>query len=102
MGPESAKRFPGRDVIPARDPATGRALRATQELDYGRRGKGYIFGAFTPADGAAFTAPYPSRSAANWADFLARVDAWPPPEAAPVYGIVDNLAGGRPGLRHRG
>ena len=95
MGPESAKRFPGRDVIPARDPATGRALRATQELDYGRRGKGYIFGAFTPADGAAFTAPYPSRSAANWADFLARVDAWLPPAAAPVYGIVDNLSAHR-------
>jgi hypothetical protein len=98
MGPESAKSFPGRDLVPARDPTTGgHAIRATQELDYGRRGKGYVFGAFRPADGAAFTAPYASRSAANWADFLVRVDAWLPPdtEAATVYAIVDNLAAHR-------
>jgi hypothetical protein len=40
------------------DPADGRpAERATQEVDFGHRGSGYIFGAFKPADGEAFTAP---------------------------------------------
>jgi hypothetical protein len=95
LGPEAAKSFPGRQVIPARDPAAGRAVRATQEIDYGRRGKGYIFGAFTPADGAAFTAPYGSRSAANWVDFLGQVDAWLPADAERVYAIVDNLSARR-------
>jgi transposase len=95
MGPESAKSFPGQQVVPARDATTGRAIRAMQEIDYGRRGKGYIFGAFKPPDGEAFTAPYPSRSAANWADFLTRVEAWVPAEVERVYGIVDNLSAHR-------
>jgi transposase len=42
-----------------------RRVRATQEIDYGRRGKGYVFGAFRPATGEAFTAPYPGRTIAN-------------------------------------
>jgi transposase len=95
MGPESAKSFPGQHLISARDTATGRAIRATQEIDYGRRGKGYIFGAFKPADGEALTTPYEHRSAVNWADFLTRVDAWLPADAERVYGIVDNLAAHR-------
>jgi transposase len=68
-----------------------RVERAKQEIDYGRRGKGYIFGAFRPATGEALTHPYPSRSAANWADFLERVEAWIPAEVERVYAIVDNL-----------
>ena len=36
------------------------AERAKQEIDSGRRGKGYIFGAFHPATGAALTPPYPA------------------------------------------
>jgi transposase len=92
MGPESAKSFPGRRLVPvAREPGT----RATQEIDYGRRGKGYIFGAFTPTDGAAFTVPYPSRSTANWVDVLEQVEAWLPASAEPVYAILDNLSAHR-------
>jgi transposase len=91
MGPESAKSFPGVRLVRAL-PAGGRpAERARQEVDYGRRGKGYIFGAFRPATGDALTEPYDRRTIANWVDFLEKVDAWLPPEAAAVYGIVDNL-----------
>ena len=86
MGPEAAKSFPGRRLV------GGGGARARQEVDYGRRGKGYIFGAFRPATGEALTAPYAGRTIANWVDFLARVDAWVPPEAGRVYAIVDNLS----------
>jgi hypothetical protein len=96
MGPESAKSFPGQKLVqpePRRGPE-GRALpaeRARQEVDYGRRGKGYICGALLPATGEALTHPYPSRSAASWADFLQRVDAWIPAEVGRVYAVLDNL-----------
>ena len=49
---------------------SGPAKRST----YGRRGKGYAFGACCPATGAAFTATYEGRTAANWVDFLAQVE----------------------------
>jgi transposase len=93
MGPEAAKSFPGCELVRAQaDPRDGRpAERARQEIDYGRRGKGYIFGAFRPADGAALTVPYDRRTIANWVDFLERVEVWIPPEVERVYGIVDNL-----------
>jgi transposase len=96
MGPESAKSFPGREVVRAgpgvaADGARRPAGRARQEADYGRRGKGYVFGAFRPATGAAFSRPYGSRSAANWADFLGHVEAWIPAEVGRVYAIVDDL-----------
>ena len=92
MGPESAKSFPGQRLVRAiARRASEPAERATQEIDYGRRGKGYIFGAFVPATGDAFTHPYPGRTIANWVDFLERVETWLPPEAARVYAIVDNL-----------
>ena len=92
MGPEAAKSFPGRAVVrPA--PAAGRpAGRATQEVDYGRRGKGYVFGAFRPATGEALTAPYERRTTANFVAFLGRVEAWLPPEAERVYAVLDNLS----------
>jgi hypothetical protein len=96
MGPESAKSFPGQDVIraepagPPGGPPTP-AGRARQEIDYGRRGKGYIFGAFRPATGEAFTHPYPGRTTANWVDFLGRVDAWLPADVGTVYAVLDNL-----------
>ena len=35
---------------------------------------------------------YDSRSTANWADFLERVEAWVPAEAERVYAILDNLS----------
>jgi transposase len=96
MGPQSAKSFPGQRLVRAErapDPeGRGRpAERARQEVDYGRRGKGYIFGAFRPATGEALTRPYPSRSAANWADFLEAAEAWVPADVGRVYAIVDNL-----------
>jgi transposase len=90
MGPESAKSFAGQELVHAR-PENGPAERAKQEIDYGRRGKGYIFGAFQPATGEAFTQPYGRRTTANWVDFLERVDAWLPADCQRVYAIPDNL-----------
>lgn len=93
MGPESAKSFPGQHLVrtaPGPEPQTP-AERARQEIDDGRRGKGYILGAFRPATGEAFTQPYAGRTVVNWVAFLERVDAWVPQEAATVYAILDNL-----------
>ena len=89
MGPEGAKSFPGRRLVPVE---TTPGARARQEIDYGRRGRGYVFGAFQPATGKAFTAPYAGRTTANWVDFLEQVDTWLPAEADPVYAIIDNLS----------
>jgi transposase len=85
MGPESARSYRGQQVVKASE-------RATQEIDYGRRGKGYIFGAFRPASGTALTDTYPRRTTVNWVDFLSQVDAWIPAEVERVYAIVDNLS----------
>jgi transposase len=95
MGPESAKSFPGRQPLQLSRASSEPATRARQEIDYGRRGKGYIFGALVPATGAAFTAPYAGRSTANWVDFLVRVDAWLPTDASRVYAVLDNLSAHR-------
>lgn len=97
MGPEAAKSFRGKQVVRAKpEPSEAAevepAERAKQAADYGRRGKGYIFGAFRPATGEAFTQPYPNRTSANWVDFLERVDGWVPSDAEKVYAIVDNLS----------
>jgi transposase len=91
MGPEGAKSFPGSRLVRA-DPAGERRARATQEADYGRRGSGYVFGAFRPASGEALAAPYPGRTIANWVDFLDRVDAWVDAGAERVYAVLDNLS----------
>jgi transposase len=93
MGPESAKSFPGQQLVYASPtPEQARPVeRARQEIDYGRRGKGYIFGAFRPVTGEAFTQPYEGRTIANWVEFLEHVDAWVPPAAETVYAILDNL-----------
>jgi len=90
MGPEGAKSFPG--VQPVQQSTGAPTPRATQEIDYGRRGKGYIFGAFQPATGEALTAPYAGRTIANWVDFLLKVEAWLPAEAGRVYAVLDNLS----------
>ena len=92
MGPESAKSHPGRQPTRVRPDPSRPVARATQEIDYGRRGKGYIFGAFRPATGEAYTAPYPGRTTAGWVDFLEQVEAWLPPEIGRVYAILDNLS----------
>ena len=88
MGPQSAKSYPGRRVV---KPAGPKAQRAKQEIDYGRRGKGYVFGAFRPATGEAFTAPYTGRTTANWVDFLGQVEGWIDAGVERVYAVMDNL-----------
>ena len=95
MGPESAKSFPGRRLVRAAPTAERPAQRATQEIDYGRRGKGYSFGAFQPATGAALTAPYDRRTTANFVAFLERVEAWLPADTGRVYAVLDNLSAHR-------
>jgi transposase len=98
MGPEAAKSWRGQQPIrtaPMEAPTPRPAGRARQEIDYGRREKGYIFGALQPATGAAYTAPYLGRTIANWVDFLAQVDAWLSrlaPECERVYAVLDNLS----------
>jgi transposase len=92
MGPLSAKGYPGRQLVRPRPPPAG---RARQEIDYGRRGKGYVFGAFCPATGVALTRPYPRRGTKNWVDFLEAVDGWLPAEADRIYAITDNLSSHR-------
>ena len=94
MGPVAAKSYSGQSLIRT-EPQTGprrAAGRARQEIDYGRRDKGYVFGAFRPATGEALTKTYPSRTTVNWTDFLQEVDAWLPPDVDQVYAIVDNLS----------
>jgi len=91
MGPESAKRVAGARLVRP-DPTGARRVRATQEADYGRRGGGYVFGAFRPATGEALTVPYRGRTIANWADFLDRVDGWVAAEVERVYAVLDNLS----------
>ena len=88
MGPVSAKSYAGRALVHTRPRS---AERAKQEIDYGRRGKGYVFGAFRPATGEAFTCPYPGRGIVHWVDFLERVEDWVPGEVERVYAILDNL-----------
>jgi transposase len=95
MGPESAKSFPGQQLVQSQPTDEKPAERAKQEVDYGRRGRGYIFGAFLPHTGEAFTRPYASRSTANWVDFLEHVELWLGQDAEHVSAIVDNLAAHR-------
>ena len=73
MGPVSAKSYAGHALVSTKTRPAG---RAKQEIDYGRRAKGYIFGAFCPATGEAFTHPYPGRGGAHWVDFLEHVETW--------------------------
>jgi hypothetical protein len=97
LGPESAKSHPGVRLVRSAEhgPHGPRAGRARQEIDYGRRGKGYLFGALVPTTGAVLTAPYRGRTTTNWVDFLDRVDAWLPPEVERIYAIQDNLSAHR-------
>jgi hypothetical protein len=89
MGPVASKSYPGQRVVRPTAPSTE---RARQEIDYGRRGKGYVFGAFCPATGAAFTATYDGRTTANWVAFLEQVEGWIDPATEQVYAVMDNLS----------
>jgi transposase len=92
LGPESAKSYPGQDLVRIEPTATSPAGRATQEIDYGRRGAtGYVFGALRHVSGEVLTATYPGRTTKNWIAFLEQVEAWLPPDIERVYVILDNL-----------
>jgi len=87
MGPQASKSHPGRQLV---KPAGPRAERARQEIDHGRRdAAGHVFGALQPATGAAFAATYERRTAANWVDFLGRVEGWIGPTAERARQEVD-------------
>jgi hypothetical protein len=89
MGPQASQSYPGQQLV---RPAGPKAERATQEIDYGRRGvAGYVFGAFRPATGAALTRPYERRTTTNWVDFLSTVEAWIDPAVERIYAVLDNL-----------
>lgn len=89
MGPDAAKSYPGQHLVHQPD-GQQPAERAKQEIDYGRRGKGYTFGALKPRDGEVFTETYASRLAKNFVDFLEKVDQWLPIDLQ-VNAILDNL-----------
>jgi hypothetical protein len=106
MGPQAARSFPGQHLV---KPAAPKAERAKQEIDYGgdrlwrrstmeeidygrRDAAGYVFGAFQPASGAAFTHPYDRRTTTNWVDFLGEVEAWIDPTVERIYAVADNLS----------
>lgn len=94
MGPEAAKSFLGQKVVHTQpDPVQDQpAERARQEIDYGRRAKGYVFGAFQPTSGEALTVPYDRRTTENWIDFLNQVEQWIPQSIERIDAILDNLA----------
>lgn len=94
MGPVAAKSYLGHQLTRVEPKAEPRrpAQRAKQEIDYGRRNKGYVFGAFRPITGEALTKTYGARSTLNWVDFLQRVEEWLPADLDRVYAIVDNLS----------
>ena len=89
MGPLASKSHPGQRVV---KPSAPGAERARQEINYGRRGKGYVFGAFCSATSAALTATYDGRTTANWVDFLGQAEGWIDPAVQRAYAVVDNLA----------
>ena len=94
MGPESAKRHPGLQLVPARD-RTAHGLhqpRAKQAIDYGRRGNGSSFGALHATTGEVLTEPSLGRTITNFVDFLEQVDHWVPAAYERVYVILDNLS----------
>ena len=97
MGPTVPKTFPGQEPVrvdPGVEPDGTRrpAGRARQEIETGQRQRGgYVFGAFRPATGEAFTACYEHRRGADWVDFLGRVEAWVPADVTRVYAVLDNL-----------
>ena len=88
MGPVAAKSYPGQQAV---EVMARPAQRARQEIDYGRRGKGYVYGALWARTGQCWTQCYPSRTKACFLDFLTWVDTQIPAEKQRVYAIMDNL-----------
>jgi hypothetical protein len=101
MGPLTAKSYPGSRLLSSEK----ECARAKQEIDYGLRGTGYVFGAFKPHDGEVFTRSYKERSTANMVDFLRETDEWLREQLGTdfrdfrkekrVFAILDNLAAHR-------
>jgi hypothetical protein len=88
MGPVAAKSYPGQQAVKV----TARpAQRAKQEIDYGRRGKGYVFGALWETTGQCWTQCYGGRTIPNFIDFLCLVDEQVPADVERIYAILDNL-----------
>ncbi len=94
MGPVAARSYPGGQLVcaGAQGQDGGVPWRAKQEADYGRRGKGYVFGAFRAATGEAFTECYDRRTSANFVDFLVQVEGSVSSKAETIYAIMDNLS----------
>jgi hypothetical protein len=88
MGPTAAKSYLGQALV---DRLKRPAERARQEIDYGRRGAGYVFGAFEPVTGAAVTWSAERRTTANFVAFLDQVEAGINPQAQRIYAILDHL-----------
>jgi len=92
MGPQAAKSVPGQALV---DVTKRPAQRAKQEIDYGRRGKGYVFGAFQPSTGEAFTKTATRRTTANFVAFLEQTENWIDAGLPRVHAILDNLSAHR-------
>lgn len=91
LGPTAGKKNLGTEVVDAKGKQDKAVQRPKVEVDYEHHGKGYVFGAFGPATGEAFTACYTRRTSKNWIEFLEQVDGWVGPEVKRVYAILDNL-----------
>jgi len=92
LGPQAAKSIPGQALV---DVTTRPAERAQQEIDYGRRGKGYVFGAFQPATGEAFTWTAQRRTTANFVTVLEETEGGIDAAVERVYAILDTLSAHR-------
>ncbi len=88
MGPVSAKSYPGQEAIKV---TVRPAQRAKQEIDYGRRDMGYVYGALWETTGDCWTQCYPQRAKKYFLDFLCLVDEQVPAEVERIYAIMDNL-----------
>jgi hypothetical protein len=88
MGPVAAKSYPGQQAIEVN---ARPAERARQEIDYGRRAKGYVYGALWETSGDCWTQCYPRRCTVHFVDFLCYVDQQIPADKERIYAIMDNL-----------
>ncbi|MEW6635493.1 MAG: hypothetical protein AB1425_01630 [Actinomycetota bacterium] len=61
------------------------------QRDRDRKFGGYVFRAFRPATGEAFTATYTDRSISTFVDFLEKVEGWVPDGVERIYAIMDSL-----------
>ena len=93
LGPVRVGTYRGQTLL-APPSARQSRPRATQELDWGHRGGGFIFGALIPLTGEALTVPFDRRTGANWFAFLERLERWvhEVSDAQEVVVILDNLA----------